>query len=96
MRKRMMIVAAGALLCAGGLALAQDAAPWTFLQADSVVVTAQFEPGGRTAPEVRQSTLTGNVVFQVNGVLVRADRAVIAGREVSLEGNVRLTLPQPK
>jgi lipopolysaccharide assembly outer membrane protein LptD (OstA) len=95
MRKRILIVAAGALLCAGGLALAQDT-PFTFLQADSVDVTTRFDSAGRTAPEVRQSTLTGNVVFEVNGVLVRADRAVIKDREVSLEGNVRLTLPQPK
>jgi len=95
MRKRILIVAAGALLCAGGLALAQDA-PFTFLQADRVVVSAQFDPAGRTVPEVRQTTLTGNITFQVDGVIVRADRAVITGREVSLEGNVRLTLPQPK
>jgi hypothetical protein len=88
----MLIVAAGALLCASGIAIAQDA-PWTLLQADRFVVGAEI---GRTPPIVRQTTLTGNVVFQVNGVLVRTDRAVMQGREVSLEGNVRLTLPEPK
>ena len=37
-----------------------------------------------------------NVVFQVNGVTVRADRAVINGGEATLDGNVRLTMPQSK
>jgi lipopolysaccharide assembly outer membrane protein LptD (OstA) len=44
--------------------------------------------------KVTQSTLTGNVVLQVNGVTVRADQAVIKDGEVTFEGNVRLTLPQ--
>ena len=37
-----------------------------------------------------------NVVFQVNGVTLRADRAVINGGEATLDGNVRLTMPQSK
>ena len=45
---------------------------------------------------MRRRPLTGNSVLDVNGVTVRADRAVINDEEVSLEGNVRLTLPQPK
>jgi hypothetical protein len=40
-------------------------------------------------------TLTGNVVLQVHGVIVRADRAVIKDGEVEFERNVRLTLPLP-
>ena len=44
-----------------------------------------------------QATLTGGVFFEIDGgVLVKADKAVIKDREVSLEGNVRLTLPRPK
>ena len=43
-----------------------------------------------------QITLTGDVSLQVNGVLVRADQAVVNQREVTLEGNVRMTLPPPK
>jgi hypothetical protein len=31
----------------------------------------------------------------VNGVVVRADRAGIEGSEVTLDGNVRMTFPQP-
>jgi hypothetical protein len=42
-----------------------------------------------------RTTLEGNVVLIVNGVVVRADRAVIQGGEVALEGDVRLTLPKP-
>ena len=94
MRKRMLIFAAGVLLCAGAFVTAQDR-PYA-VQADKIVRDVQWWIGGQTAPEVRQTTLTGNVVLEVNGVLVRADRMVIKEREVSLEGNVRLTLPQPK
>jgi hypothetical protein len=51
---------------------------------------------GQPAWIPRQRTLTGNVVLEVNGVIVRADQAVIKDGEVTFEGNVRLTLPQPK
>ena len=94
MRKRMTIVAAGALLCAGAIATAQ-APPFT-VRADKVVRDVTWNLGGlRTPPVPVQSTYIGNVVLEVNGVLVRADRAVIKDGEVALEGNVRLTLPQP-
>ena len=82
MRKRRVItVVIGAVLCLGAIAAAQDQ-PFT-TQADKVAV-------GPT-----QTTLTGNVVLTVNGVVVRADRAVIQNGDVTLEGNVRLILPKP-
>ena len=43
-----------------------------------------------------QFTLVGNVVSSLNGVLVRPDRVVVNDREITLEGNVRMTLPAPK
>jgi len=82
MRKRIMTVALGAVLWMGAIATAQDP-PFTV-------------QGDRVAVATGQTTLTGHVFLEVNGVLVRADRAVIKDREVALEGNVRLTLPQPK
>jgi len=53
---------------------------------------------GINEPDVRvtQSTLTGNVVLQVNGVTICADQAVVKDGEVTFDGNVRLTLPQSK
>lgn len=82
MRKRMLAVAVGTLVSAGAFAAAQN---------PQVAVTAR---SGTTSPE--QVTLTGGVSILVNDVLVRADRAVMKDREVTLEGNVRMTLPAPK
>ena len=93
MRKRVTAVAIGAVLGLGAFAAAQ-APPYT-VQADEHIVTATLS-AGEPAWIPRQRTLTGNVVFEVNGVIVRADQAVIKDGEVTLEGNVRLTLPQPK
>ena len=94
MRKRMTIVAAGALLCAGAIAAAQ-APPYT-VQADrGNFQQAILDPGSKAGNPV-QATFTGNVVFVVNGVTVRADRAVVKDGEVQLEGNVRMTLPATK
>ena len=87
MRKRMMIVAAGALLCAGALAAAQDV-PAIVLGSPQQAATVDVDRSG-----VR--TITGGISFEINGVLVKADKAVITGREVALEGNVRVTLPAP-
>jgi hypothetical protein len=88
MRKRILIVVTGAILCAGGFACAQN--PQTEI--------LKVDPGlankiGRQASG--QLTLFG-VSFQLDGVLLRADRAVVNDREVTLEGNVRMTLPPPK
>ena len=82
MQKRTVILAVGALLAvsAGGLATAQNS-PVT-ARANTATVD-----GSRT-------TMSGNAVITVNGVAVLADRIVINGREVTLEGNVRMTLPQ--
>jgi lipopolysaccharide assembly outer membrane protein LptD (OstA) len=80
MRKRVIAIAGGVALCIGALAVAQ--APQLSVQADNFV----REVSGQT-------TLTGGVSIMVDGVLVRADKAVVKGREVSLEGNVRMTLP---
>jgi len=80
-QKHRLIVVAVALLCLGAIAAAQD------------------KPLMRRADKVEdgptQTTLTGNVVLTINGVVVMADRAVIRGTEVTLEGNVRVTLPKP-
>ena len=95
MQKRVLTVAIGAVLGLGAFAAAQ-APPYT-VQADRHIVEATWgAPLGQAAPVVRQTMLTGNVVLQVNGVVVRADRATIKDGEVALEGNVRLTLPMPK
>jgi hypothetical protein len=37
-----------------------------------------------------------NAVLPLNGAIIRADRAVVNGSEVTLEGNVRLTRPKSK
>lgn len=79
MRKRILAGAVGILLSLGAVAVAQ--APQFSVQADNIV------------REAEQTTLTGGVSFMVGDVLVRADKAVRKGREVSLEGNVRMTLP---
>ena len=79
MRKRILAGAVGMLLSLGSVAVAQ--APQISVQADNIVRQAE------------QTTLTGGVSFMVGDVLVRADKAVMKGREVSLEGNVRMTLP---
>ena len=84
MRKRILIVVTGAILCAGGFAVAQN--PQTEI--------LKVEP--RLAAKIGQAswplTLHG-VSFQLNGVLLRADRAVVRQREITLDGNVRMTLP---
>jgi len=88
-----MTVAVGAVLCLGAFAAAQ-APPFT-VHADKVLRDVIWDLGGKTSVPV-QSTYIGNVVLEVNGVLVRADRAVIKDGEVALEGNVRLTVPKPQ
>ena len=93
MRKRTLTVGVGMVLGLGAFAVAQ-APPFT-VHADKVVREVIWDLGAKTSVPV-QSMYTGNVVLEVNGVLVRADRAVIKDGEVALEGNVRLTLPQPK
>ena len=93
MRKRVIAVGVGAALCLGALAVAQ--APPFKVRADKVLRDVIWDLGGKTSVPV-QSTYLGNVVLEVNGVVVRADRAVIKDGEVALEGSVRLTLPQPK
>ena len=77
----------------GAFAAAQVPA-YTF-RADKHIVTGTLS-AGEPAWTLRQRTLTGNVVLEVNGVTVRADQAVIKDGEVTFEGSVRLTLPQSK
>ncbi len=79
-KRRVIGVIVGLVLCLGALAAAQSQPLTT--RADKVTK-------GPT-----QTTLAGNVVLTVNGVVVRADRAVIQNGEVTLEGNVRMTLPK--
>ena len=81
MRKRVIAIVVGAVLCLGALAVAQDVPRLSFRSDKSV--PEQF---GRRV-------FTGNVVVTVNGVEVKADRAVIQNGEVTFEGNVRMTLP---
>ncbi len=93
MRKRVIAIVVGAVLCVGALAVAQ-APPFT-VRADKITHGVTWFFGGLTLPV--ESAYTGNVVFEVNGVLVRADQAVmIKGGEVALVGNVRMTLPPSK
>ena len=92
MRKRILIVVAGAILCPGGFAVAQNPQTEIRLKGDTSMVATADQVHN---PASGQITLAGNVSFQVDGVLVRADRAVVNQREVTLEGNVRMTLPQP-
>jgi lipopolysaccharide assembly outer membrane protein LptD (OstA) len=93
MRKRILIVVAGAILCAGGFAVAQNPQTENRIKADVAMLTKGDKVGNLASGQI---TLRGDVSFQVNGVLVRADRAVVNQREVTLEGNVRMTLPPPK
>lgn len=96
MQKRVLTVAIVGILGVGALAAAQ-APPFT-VQADrtSILANVTWGPGAELTRVGRQTVHTGNVVLQVNGVVVRADRAVITDGEVALEGNVRLTLPATK
>ena len=80
-KRRIVAVVVGVMLAGLGAFAAAQNQPGT-TQADKVIT----EPS-RTA-------FAGNVVLTVNGVVVRADRAVIQDGEVALEGNVRLTLPK--
>lgn len=91
MRGFTMVVTVGAVLGLGAFATAQ--APTYTARADRHIAHATLSSG--TAWKVTERTLTGNVVLQVNGVTVHADSAIIKDGEVTLEGNVRLTLPQP-
>jgi hypothetical protein len=96
MRKRILTVAVGVVFGLGGYAVAQ-VQPYTIVHADGSYGEAQFSASDPGSPLItgRRWTLTGNVVLEVNGVLVKADRAVVNQQtgEISLEGNVRLTPP---
>ena len=89
MRKRILIAVAGALLCAGVFAVALNRSrPIAVTRAENQVsgnLRRLLGGDGRIS--------LYHVSFQVDGVLVRADRAVVNQREVTLEGNVRMTLP---
>lgn len=92
MRRRILIVAAGAILCASGFAVAQNPKTESPLKLDPRLVATVGKVENQSTGQI---TLFG-VSIQVNGVLIRADRAVVNQREVTLEGSVRLTLPPPK
>jgi hypothetical protein len=96
MRKNVTAVAIGAVLGLGAFAAAQ--APAYTVRADNYIAHATWPSEGisKQAVKVTHRTLTGNVVLEVNGVTVHADRAVIKDGEVTFEGSVRMTLPQPK
>src|SRR4030095_6412552 len=102
MRKGVTAAVIGAVVGLGGVAAAQ--APLYAAQADRAQAQGQAAPAVVLSPDRRVLNITGNgvvylynVMFKVNGVTVRADRAVIVnGREVALDGNFRLTLPKSK
>ena len=101
MRKVVTAAVIGAVVGLGEFAAAQ--APLYAAQADRAQVQGQVTPVVGLSPDRRVLNLTGNgvvylynVVFRFNGVTVRADRAVINGGEATLDGNVRLTMPQSK
>ena len=97
MRRLITVVTLGAVLGLGAFATGQE--PAYTIRADTHIAHATWPSSGINEPptvRVTQRTLTGNVVLQVNGVTVHADRAVIKDGEVTFEGNVRLTLPQAK
>ena len=75
-----LLTAVVVVLCLGAAAVAQGPAK---------ITGERFVKGASG-----ESTVTGNVVVEVNGVVVRADRAVIRNGEVTLDGNVRMTLPK--
>jgi hypothetical protein len=77
-----MTVVIGTVFCLGAFAAAQD---------NNLPVTSHAD---QITSDSGRTTLDGNVVLIVNGVVVRADRAVIQDGEVTLEGGVRLTLPR--
>ena len=85
MRMRLLLVMMApvvVVLCLGAIAAAQDG-PRVLVRADRVV---------RDQPD--RTTYVGNVVFTIDGVTVRASRAVLQFDEVVLDGTVRLTLPK--
>ena len=82
-KRRVITLVIGAVLCLGVIAVAQDD-PRFQATAENIV----REQSGVT-------TFSGNVVLTINGVVVRADRAVIRNDDVALEGNVHVTLPKP-
>jgi len=90
MRKRILVVVAGALLCAGVFAVVLH-------RPTPIAVTRVENPvSGKNLPLVFGGdgpVYLYHASFHVDGVLVRADRAVVNQREVTLEGNVRMTLP---
>jgi hypothetical protein len=97
MRKGITAAVIAAVVGLGEVAAAQ--APPT-VQADKAQVQGRVIAGGAVTKRLK---LTGNaplylynVMLQVNGVTVRADRAVVNGRETTLDGNVRLTMPPSK
>ena len=91
MGKRILIVVAAALLCAGVFAVVLH-------RPTPIAVTrAENQGSGKNLPLVLDGhdgpIYLYHASFHVDGVLVRADRAVINQREVALQGNVRMTLP---
>jgi len=93
MRRLMTVLTIGAVVGLGAFAAAQ-APPYT-VRADKHIVSGTLG-AGQPAWTRTSSTFIGNVVLQVNGVTMHADRAVIKDGEVTFEGNVRMTLPEPK
>jgi hypothetical protein len=92
MWKRMLIVVTALVLGVGGSAAAQNR-QGEMVQKDG---TARGVRANTIAMRGAGPMYLYKVSFQTNGVVVRADRAVINQREVTLEGHVRMTLPAPK
>jgi hypothetical protein len=100
MRKGVKAAVIGAVVGLGGVAAAQ--APMLTVHVDRLQAQGQLEPGRGLRKQLniipgKDVVYAYNAMFPVNaGATLRADRAVMNGGEVTLEGNVRLTMPQSK
>jgi hypothetical protein len=92
MWKRIALIAAGVLFSATALTAAQVTTTRTFYALQPQDLAALGRLGQRMDPGLVMT----RVVFEVDGVTVRADKALVKGRDITFGGNVRMTLPPPK
>ena len=108
MRQRTWLTLVGGILLGAALASAQALQPPTPGAQTPVsqnnVTTLRIISGGQIlrlhADAIRTAdnegiTLTGNVIIEVNGVTVSADKAAVKDGVFQLEGNVRMKAPTP-
>ena len=108
MRQRTLLTLVGGILLGAVLVAAQTLQPPTPAIQTPVsqnnVTTLRIIGGGQTlrlhADAIGTAgnegmTLTGNVIIEVNGVTVSADKAAVKDGVFQLEGNVRMKAPTP-